>query len=95
MLLGLPQGNAEQLNEQNQFFFFRSFTMPNFVLCFCQEVGILLGSLVEKILSESKADVCLLTKEDLTRASKVFENLLLKCRHWVSYVNSHKFQINM
>lgn len=93
MLLGLPQGNTEQLNEQNQSFL--SFTMLNFVLCFCQEVGILLGSLVEKILSESKADVCLLTKEDLTRASKVFENILLKCRHWVSYVNSQKFQINV
>ncbi|XP_078106846.1 tRNA (32-2'-O)-methyltransferase regulator THADA [Sander vitreus] len=47
-----------------------------------KEIGIFLGSLVEKILTESKSSKCLLTKEDLTRASKVFENILLKCRHW-------------
>ncbi|XP_034398095.1 thyroid adenoma-associated protein homolog isoform X2 [Cyclopterus lumpus] len=47
-----------------------------------KEVGNLLGSLVEKILTESKPSKCLLTKEDLTRASKVFKNILLKCRHW-------------
>ncbi|TMS04030.1 Thyroid adenoma-associated protein-like protein [Larimichthys crocea] len=47
-----------------------------------KEIGIFLGSLVEKILSESKPNKCLLTKEDLTRASKVFKNILLKCRHW-------------
>ncbi|XP_056276061.1 thyroid adenoma-associated protein homolog isoform X3 [Pseudoliparis swirei] len=47
-----------------------------------KEVGNLLGSLVEKILTESKPNKCLLTKEDLTRASKVFKNILLKCRHW-------------
>lgn len=48
-----------------------------------QEVGILLGSLVEKILSESQTSKCLLATEDLRRASKVFKNILLKCRHWV------------
>ncbi|KAM9360663.1 tRNA (32-2'-O)-methyltransferase regulator THADA [Symphorus nematophorus] len=47
-----------------------------------KEIGIFLGSLVEKILIESKPNKCLLTKEDLTRASKVFKNILLKCRHW-------------
>ncbi|XP_031712265.1 thyroid adenoma-associated protein homolog isoform X1 [Anarrhichthys ocellatus] len=58
----------------------------NLVLTCCwvslKEVGILLGSLVEKILTESKPSKCLLTKEDLTRASKVFTYILLKCRHW-------------
>ncbi|KAM8885353.1 tRNA (32-2'-O)-methyltransferase regulator THADA isoform 2-T2 [Spinachia spinachia] len=58
----------------------------NLVLTCCwvslKEVGILLGSLVEKILSEFKASKCLLAKEDLRRASKVFKNILLKCRHW-------------
>ncbi|XP_054466849.1 thyroid adenoma-associated protein homolog [Anoplopoma fimbria] len=47
-----------------------------------KEVGILLGSLVEKIITESKPSKCLLAKEDLMRASKVFKNILLKCRHW-------------
>ncbi|TDH12887.1 hypothetical protein EPR50_G00050690 [Perca flavescens] len=47
-----------------------------------KEIGIFLGSLVEKILTESKSSKCLLTKEDLTKASKVFKNILLKCRHW-------------
>ncbi|KAM7391931.1 hypothetical protein PAMP_022578 [Pampus punctatissimus] len=47
-----------------------------------KEIGIFLGSLVERILAESKTNECLLTKEDLIRASKVFENILLKCRHW-------------
>nr|XP_046243358.1 thyroid adenoma-associated protein homolog [Scatophagus argus] len=47
-----------------------------------KEIGIFLGCLVEKILSESKPSKCLLTKEDLMRASKVFKNILLKCRHW-------------
>ncbi|XP_042345011.1 thyroid adenoma-associated protein homolog [Plectropomus leopardus] len=47
-----------------------------------KEIGIFLGSLVEKILTESKPSKCLLTKEDLTRASKVFNSILLKCRHW-------------
>ncbi|GAA6224743.1 thyroid adenoma-associated protein homolog isoform X1 [Lates japonicus] len=47
-----------------------------------KEIGIFLGSLVEKILSESKPSKFLLGKEDLKRASKVFKNILLKCRHW-------------
>ncbi|XP_070821591.1 tRNA (32-2'-O)-methyltransferase regulator THADA [Chaetodon trifascialis] len=47
-----------------------------------KEIGIFLGSLVEKILTESKLSKHLLTKEDLLRASKVFKNILLKCRHW-------------
>ncbi|XP_034548017.1 thyroid adenoma-associated protein homolog isoform X2 [Notolabrus celidotus] len=47
-----------------------------------KEIGIFLGTLVEKILAGSKPDQCPLTKEDLMRASKVFKNILLKCRHW-------------
>uniref|UniRef100_UPI0037E75B27 tRNA (32-2'-O)-methyltransferase regulator THADA n=1 Tax=Semicossyphus pulcher TaxID=241346 RepID=UPI0037E75B27 len=47
-----------------------------------KEIGIFLGSLVEKILTESKPNDCPLTNEDLMRASKVFKNILLKCRHW-------------
>ncbi|KAM7018971.1 tRNA (32-2'-O)-methyltransferase regulator THADA [Tautogolabrus adspersus] len=47
-----------------------------------KEIGIFLGSLVEKIRTESKPNQCPLTKEDLMRASKVFKNILLKCRHW-------------
>lgn len=42
---------------------------------------------MEKCLTESKPTKCLLTKEDLIRASKVFKNILLKCRHWVSSIN--------
>lgn len=51
-----------------------------------QEIGIFLGSLVEKILTESKTSKHILTKEDLMKASEVFKNILLKCRHWVSFV---------
>uniref|UniRef100_M4AUF1 Si:ch211-225b11.4 n=1 Tax=Xiphophorus maculatus TaxID=8083 RepID=M4AUF1_XIPMA len=48
-----------------------------------KETGILLGSLVEKVLKESKKhSACLLTKRDLMRASDVFKDILLKCRHW-------------
>ncbi|XP_062273526.1 tRNA (32-2'-O)-methyltransferase regulator THADA [Scomber scombrus] len=47
-----------------------------------KEIGIFLGSLVERILTESKPSKCLLKIEDLIRASKVFKNILLKCRHW-------------
>lgn len=75
---------AKYLNEQCLFFF--SLMLLNAVIYFCQEIGILYGCLVERILTESKAGICLLTKEDLTRASKVFENILLKCRHWVSSI---------
>ncbi|KAM9810968.1 tRNA (32-2'-O)-methyltransferase regulator THADA [Neosynchiropus ocellatus] len=44
-----------------------------------KETGIFLGSLVEKVLAESKD---LLTKEELIKASDIFKNILLKCRHW-------------
>uniref|UniRef100_A0A3B4ZZQ2 Thyroid adenoma-associated protein homolog n=1 Tax=Stegastes partitus TaxID=144197 RepID=A0A3B4ZZQ2_9TELE len=48
-----------------------------------KEIGSFLGSLVEKILTETKEpSKSLLTKQDLMRASKVFKNILLKCRHW-------------
>ncbi|XP_063753076.1 tRNA (32-2'-O)-methyltransferase regulator THADA isoform X2 [Eleginops maclovinus] len=47
-----------------------------------KEIGIFLGSLVAKIMTESKPSKCLLTKGDLKRASKVFKNIFLKCRHW-------------
>ncbi|XP_030000291.1 thyroid adenoma-associated protein homolog [Sphaeramia orbicularis] len=47
-----------------------------------KETGIFLGSLVEQILTKSKPNKCPLTKADLIRASKVFKNILLKCRHW-------------
>ncbi|XP_041644080.1 thyroid adenoma-associated protein homolog [Cheilinus undulatus] len=47
-----------------------------------KEIGIFLGSLVEKILTESKPNQCPLTKDDLRRAVKVFKNILLRCRHW-------------
>ncbi|XP_058491311.1 thyroid adenoma-associated protein homolog [Solea solea] len=47
-----------------------------------KEIGIFLGSLVEKILSESKPSKRLVEKEDLVQASKIFKNILLKCRHW-------------
>ncbi|XP_051979593.1 thyroid adenoma-associated protein homolog [Xyrauchen texanus] len=44
-----------------------------------KEIGIFLGSLVERILCE---DFTLLTVEELRRASKVFKDIILKCRHW-------------
>ena len=44
---------------------------------------------MERILTESKSSKCLLTIEDLIRASKVFKNILLKCRHWVSFIKNH------
>ncbi|CAJ1068273.1 thyroid adenoma-associated protein homolog isoform X1 [Xyrichtys novacula] len=47
-----------------------------------KEIGIFLGSLVEKLLSGSKPNQRPLTKEELMRASEVFKNILLKCRHW-------------
>lgn len=51
-----------------------------------QEIGIFVGSLVEKLLGESKPSKCYLTKEDLWRAAQIFRNILLQCRHWVSAV---------
>ncbi|XP_054904834.1 thyroid adenoma-associated protein homolog [Poeciliopsis prolifica] len=48
-----------------------------------KETGIFLGSLVEKVLKESKKhSECLLTKLDLMRASDIFKDIILKCRHW-------------
>ncbi|KAM4616330.1 tRNA (32-2'-O)-methyltransferase regulator THADA [Polymixia lowei] len=47
-----------------------------------KEIGIFLGCLVERILNESRPSEGLLTIEDLRRASKVFKDILLKCRHW-------------
>ncbi|KAF5901036.1 thyroid adenoma-associated protein isoform X1, partial [Clarias magur] len=47
-----------------------------------KEVGIFLGSLVERILSTTHKDKTLLTVEDLQKASKVFKDIILKCRHW-------------
>ncbi|KAL7836832.1 hypothetical protein AOLI_G00281160 [Acnodon oligacanthus] len=47
-----------------------------------KEMGIFLGSLVERILSVPCKDTPLLTVEDLKRASKVFTDIILKCRHW-------------
>ncbi|KAI3372852.1 hypothetical protein L3Q82_023303, partial [Scortum barcoo] len=52
-----------------------------------KEIGIFLGTLVEKLLTESKPSKRPLRKDDLMRASKVFKNILLKCRHWVSFIN--------
>nr|XP_061803888.1 tRNA (32-2'-O)-methyltransferase regulator THADA-like [Nerophis lumbriciformis] len=47
-----------------------------------KETGILLGSLVERILAESKPDMCFLMKQHLEMAADIFRNILLKCRHW-------------
>ncbi|KAL0979345.1 hypothetical protein UPYG_G00183930 [Umbra pygmaea] len=47
-----------------------------------KEIGIFLGSLVERVLEETKQTTSFLTSEDLKRASRVFKNILLKCRHW-------------
>ncbi|KAM9447169.1 tRNA (32-2'-O)-methyltransferase regulator THADA isoform 2-T2 [Clarias gariepinus] len=47
-----------------------------------KEIGIFLGSLVERILSTTHKDMTLLTVEDLQKASKVFKDIILKCRHW-------------
>ncbi|XP_076846062.1 tRNA (32-2'-O)-methyltransferase regulator THADA isoform X2 [Brachyhypopomus gauderio] len=46
-----------------------------------KEIGIFLGSLVERILSVTCMNT-LLTVEDVQRASKVFKDIILKCRHW-------------
>ncbi|KAK1160136.1 hypothetical protein AOXY_G21641 [Acipenser oxyrinchus oxyrinchus] len=48
-----------------------------------KEIGILLGSLVEKALAPSTATTgSLLSIEDLKTIAKVFQEILLKCRHW-------------
>ncbi|XP_073696191.1 tRNA (32-2'-O)-methyltransferase regulator THADA [Garra rufa] len=46
-----------------------------------KEIGIFLGSLVERILSIHCKELTLSVKE-LRRASKVFKDIILKCRHW-------------
>ncbi|XP_015461736.3 thyroid adenoma-associated protein homolog [Astyanax mexicanus] len=47
-----------------------------------KEIGIFLGSLVERILSVSCKNTPLLTVKDLHGASRVFKDIILKCRHW-------------
>ncbi|KAK3538827.1 hypothetical protein QTP86_015956 [Hemibagrus guttatus] len=47
-----------------------------------KEIGIFLGSLVERIQSLTHSDRILLTVEDLQKVSKVFKDIILKCRHW-------------
>ncbi|XP_016143827.1 uncharacterized protein [Sinocyclocheilus grahami] len=46
-----------------------------------KEIGIFLGSLVERILSLHCKDLTL-SVEELRKASKVFKDIILKCRHW-------------
>ncbi|TRY71307.1 hypothetical protein DNTS_002247 [Danionella cerebrum] len=46
-----------------------------------KEIGIFLGSLVERVLS-LRCEEQILTLEDLMRSSKVFKDIILKCRHW-------------
>lgn len=47
-----------------------------------KETGVFLGSLVERVLSQPEVSNQLFTKTDLKRASRVFWNILLKCRQW-------------
>ncbi|XP_023821654.1 thyroid adenoma-associated protein homolog [Oryzias latipes] len=48
-----------------------------------KEIGIFLGTLVEKGFTESKqSGEHNLLKPHLSRVSKVFKNILLNCRHW-------------
>ncbi|KAI5613059.1 thyroid adenoma-associated protein-like isoform X3, partial [Silurus asotus] len=47
-----------------------------------KEIGIFLGLLVEKILLITREDRTWLTVEDLQKVSKVFKDIILKCRHW-------------
>ncbi|MGH0163722.1 UNVERIFIED_CONTAM: hypothetical protein FKN15_062973 [Acipenser sinensis] len=48
-----------------------------------KEIGILLGSLVEKALAPPTASTgSLISIEDLKTIAKVFQKILLKCRHW-------------
>ncbi|XP_041095981.1 thyroid adenoma-associated protein homolog [Polyodon spathula] len=48
-----------------------------------KEIGILLGNLVEKALAPPTATTgSLLSIEDLQTIAKVFQEILLKCRHW-------------
>uniref|UniRef100_A0A3B4GEH6 Thyroid adenoma-associated protein homolog n=1 Tax=Pundamilia nyererei TaxID=303518 RepID=A0A3B4GEH6_9CICH len=60
-----------------------------------KEIGIFLGSLVEKILTQSKQpSKCLLTKQDLIKAAEIFKNILLKCRHWVSFIEGMLYRFH-
>uniref|UniRef100_A0A3B4AI29 Uncharacterized protein n=1 Tax=Periophthalmus magnuspinnatus TaxID=409849 RepID=A0A3B4AI29_9GOBI len=47
-----------------------------------KEIGIFLGSLVDHVFTQCQGSNHLLTKTDLKRASRVFWNILLKCRQW-------------
>ncbi|KAJ0041712.1 hypothetical protein NL108_007923, partial [Boleophthalmus pectinirostris] len=47
-----------------------------------KETGIFLGSLVDHVFSRCQVSNHLLTKTDLKRVSRVFWNILLKCRQW-------------
>ncbi|XP_030647585.1 thyroid adenoma-associated protein homolog [Chanos chanos] len=47
-----------------------------------KEIGIFLGSLVERMLSVFKEGGRLWTTKEMKRVSKVFRDILLKCRHW-------------
>lgn len=100
LLLGLPQGRTEadaplsclisstlHISECRIFAEWVSLLLA--FVCSGQEIGIFLGLLVDKVLTESKPSECLLTKDDLRRAAKVFKDILLKCRHWVSFVKRH------
>ncbi|KAK7934127.1 hypothetical protein WMY93_005023 [Mugilogobius chulae] len=47
-----------------------------------KETGIFLGLLVDNVFSQCQVSNQLLSKTDLKRASRVFWNILLKCRQW-------------
>ncbi|XP_026542462.1 thyroid adenoma-associated protein homolog [Notechis scutatus] len=49
-----------------------------------KEIGLLLGGLAEKVLPQPLSAGCqpLLPLQVVRRASKVFQDILLKCRHW-------------
>ncbi|KAI1900979.1 hypothetical protein AGOR_G00055410 [Albula goreensis] len=47
-----------------------------------KEIGIFLGCLVENALATPKSVELVLNAEFLKRTSKVFKDILLKCRHW-------------
>ncbi|XP_072289759.1 tRNA (32-2'-O)-methyltransferase regulator THADA [Eucyclogobius newberryi] len=47
-----------------------------------KETGIFLGSMVDHVFSQGQVYPHLLTKTDLKKASRVFWNILIKCRQW-------------
>uniref|UniRef100_A0AAY4CHN4 DUF2428 domain-containing protein n=1 Tax=Denticeps clupeoides TaxID=299321 RepID=A0AAY4CHN4_9TELE len=47
-----------------------------------KEVGIFLGSLVEMTMGQADDLGASMTAEDLKVASKIFKDIILKCRHW-------------